>query len=273
VKVELGLALALASAVALNWGFFTQHGAAVVLPPLQLRQPVRSLRLLLASRRWLTGFSVGIAGWACYVVALRYAPLSLVQSVSAGGLGVLALLVASAPGGHRLCRRELFAVAVSVVGLFLLGCSLSGEHTVGFEPLPGSVALWLTVLVLAAAAAAGSIRFGLPAAAGLGIAAGTLYATGDIATKAAVISTALLVFVPVVLAAHGLAFVSLQFGFQRGGALATIGLATLFTNALPIAAGTTLFRERIPPGTLGDLRLGAFCLVTAGSVLLARTDP
>lgn len=273
MRVELGLALALASAVALNWGFFAQHGAAVVLPPLQVRRPVRSLRLLLASRRWLVGFSVGIAGWVCYVIALRYAPLSLVQSVSAGGLGVLALLVALTPGAPSLRRRELVAVAVSVLGLCLLGCSLAGARTAGIVPPAATVALWLALLALAAAAAAGAIGLGLPAAAGLGIAAGTLYATGDIATKAAVVSSALLVFVPVVLAAHGLAFVCLQLGFQRGGALATIGLATLCTNALPIAAGATLFQERLPPGALGDLRLVAFCLVTAGAVLLARADP
>jgi hypothetical protein len=82
--------------------------------------------------------------------------------------------------------------------------------------------------------------------------------------------TAGILLVPVVLASHGLAFVSLQLGFQRGGVLVTVGLATLLTNALPIAAGTALFHERLPSGILGDLRLLAFALVTAGAALLAR---
>ena len=83
-SLPAGLGLALASAGALNWGFFTQHGAASALPPLSLRRPLRSLRLLFGERRWLAGFLVGIAGWLLYVGALALAPLSLVQAVSAG---------------------------------------------------------------------------------------------------------------------------------------------------------------------------------------------
>jgi hypothetical protein len=37
-------------------------------------------------------------------------------------------------------------------------------------------------------------------------------------------------------------------GFRRGGALVTAGLATLLTNAIPIAAGMTIFHEPLPGG-------------------------
>jgi hypothetical protein len=70
------------------------------------------------------------------------------------------------------------------------------------------------------------------------------------------------------LACHGLAFAALQLGFQRGGALATAGVAMLFTNALPIAAGTTLFSEGL--GSVPALRVPAFALTIAGATLLAR---
>jgi hypothetical protein len=75
---------------------------------------------------------------------------------------------------------------------------------------------------------------------------GFFYGAGDVATKAAVGGGARLAFVPAVLAAHGLVFILLQLGFQRGGALATAGVATLFTNAVPIAAGMALFHEPLP---------------------------
>jgi hypothetical protein len=264
-----GLVLALGSTAALNWGFFTQHGAAGAMPPLSVRRPLASLRLLAASRRWLAGFLVGLAGWALYVAALKLAPLSLVQAVSAGGLGLLALLQWLAPGADRPCRREWWAVAVAVTGLVLLAVSLSAPSAAGTAPTRAAVALWLGVLALAGVAVGGTSRLGMPAAAALGAAAGVFYATGDVATKEAVV-TAGIVLVPVVLASHGLAFVSLQLGFQRGGVLVTVGLATLLTNALPIAAGTALFHERLPPGVFGDLRLVAFALVTAGAALLAR---
>ncbi len=242
MSLELGLCLALVSTVALNWGYFAQHGAAVALPPLHLRRPLRSLRALLGSRRWLAGFLVGIGGWGLYVEALSFAPLSLVQAASAGGIGVLALLVQFSPGTERLRPREWGAVALSLAGLGLLGISLAGSH-VSRAPSAGAVA------VVVGLAAVGAVAVGVAgrSAAARGAAAGILYAAGDVATKA-VVASAGLVFVPVVLAAHGLAFVFVQLGFQRGKALATVGLATLLTNALPIAAGAALFGERLPPG-------------------------
>src|SRR6267143_6639202 len=108
MSVGAGLALALLSAFALNWGWLEQHGAAQELPPLSLRHPVRALRSLFGDRTWLTGFVVGLAGWALYVAALALAPLSLVQAVTAGGIGLLALLVARDGG---LARRERAGVA------------------------------------------------------------------------------------------------------------------------------------------------------------------
>jgi len=97
------------------------------------------------------------------------------------------------------------------------------------------------------------------------------YAAGDVATKAAVGGGLAVAFVVAVLACHGLAFVALQLGFQRGGVLATAGLATLLTNALPIAAGTTLFGEGL--GSLPVVRVLAFACTVLGAALLARAAP
>jgi hypothetical protein len=260
-----GLVLALASACALNWGYFVQHGVAASLPPLSLRRPLASLRLLFGHLRWLVGFLVGIGGWVLYVAALALAPLSLVQAASAGGIGVLALLV----GRARLRRHELRGVAVSIAGLVLLAGSLAG-HTHHGSAAWGAVAVWVGASAVVAALAAGPLAGLLAGGAGLGVAAGVLYAAGDVATKAAVPGGTRLAFVPVLLACHGLAFVALQLGFQRGGVVATAGMATLFTNALPIAAGTTLFGEGL--GALPLLRVLAFACTVAGATLLARPD-
>jgi hypothetical protein len=188
------------------------------------------------------------------VAALALAPLSLVQAASAGGIGVLALLVP-----ERLTRTEKAGVAVAIGGLLLLAISLRGP-THGGHASSLSVLLWLGASAAAACCAA-AFRTG----AALGIAAGILYAAGDVATKAA--AGGRFVFVPALLAAHGLAFACLQLGFQRGRALTTVGLATLLTNSLPIAAGIVLFAE-----PAGPLRVAAFVLVVMGAVLLARTQ-
>jgi len=48
------------------------------------------------------------------------------------------------------------------------------------------------------------------------------------------------------------------------------GLATLATNALPIAAATVVLDEPLPSGALGAIRVVAFVAVVLGAVLLAR---
>jgi len=269
-QIGAGVTLALGSTAALNWGFVRQHGAAADLPPLTVRRPLQSLRLLFSHLRWLVGFVVGLAGWALYVAALRLAPLSLVQAVSAGGIGLLALLVERTTS-VRLTRREWASVALAVAGLTLLGVSLVGHAGSGRHGSSLEVAAWVTVSILAAAVVAGPLTTRLVAGAGFGLAAGLLYGAGDVATKAAVAGGVAAAFVAGALACHGLAFVSLQLAFQRGGALTTVGLSTLLTNALPIVAGTTLFHEGLPGGVLGVVRVLSFTCVVAGAAGLSST--
>jgi len=259
-----GLVLALGSALALNWSYFVQHGAAASLPPLTLRRPLRSLAALFGNRRWLVGFWTGIGGWILYVVALTLAPLSLVQACAAGGLAVLAALA-----GVR-SRRERLAVVTSVAGLVLLAISLAGHVRTSQHASLRDAAVWMLASVGLAALAAGPAANLLNRAAGLGMAAGVLYAAGDVGTKAAVSGGFHPAFVPALLACHGLAFVALQLGFQRGGALTTAGLATLWTNALPIAAGMFVFGDPLPGGALGAARVAAFAAVVVGAALLTR---
>ena len=254
-----GLVLAALSAVAINGGYALQHREAAALPPLSLRAPVRSLLSLFRVRWWLAGFVAGIGGWVLYVVALRLAPLSLVQACAAGGVGILAV------GVGRLARSEWIGVGAAFAGLVLLGLSLRA-HAAGGHGDWIAVALWMAASAGVALALAASVRSG-PA---LGTAAGVLYAAGDVGTKAAVAGGARLAFVPALLACHGLAFVCLQLAFQRGGRLATAGLAVLWTNALPIAAGTLVFGESLPPGARGAARVAAFALVLVGAIALSR---
>ena len=255
--IVAGLVLAVASAVAINGGYAMQHTAASRLPPLAVRRPVRSFRALVAQRRWLVGFLGGIGGWVLYVIALRLAPLSLVQAAAAGGIGVLAL------GGGHLQRSERLGVGAALAGLLLLGVSLGAHQPTG----RGSAAAVIVWMVVSVAVVPLLVR-ALPAGAGFGTAAGVLYAAGDVGTKGALAGGMRLWFVPALLACHGLAFVSLQLGFQRGDTLATAGVATLLTNSLPIVAGFAVFAESLPGGALGDLRVLAFVLVVLGAAAL-----
>jgi hypothetical protein len=272
VSAAAAFVLAAASALALNWGYFTQHQQASSLPPLRVRRPIRSLVLLFSNRRWLAGFTIGVGGWVLYVGALGLGSLSLVQGASAGGIGVLALLV-SRFGGIRLSQAEWLGVALAILGLVLLAVSLAGVIT--HSPFTGHasapwVGAWMAASIVTAAAFAAAIGRALAPGAGLGVAAGLSYAAGDVGTKAAVGGGAHLFFAAPVLAAHGLGFVFLQLGFQRGSALTTAGVATLFTNAVPIVAGMALYGDGVPAGALGVVRIASFAAVVAGAALIAR---
>jgi hypothetical protein len=264
----VALGLTLVSACLINWGYLTEHAAASRLPPLSPRRPLRSLRLLLGSRRWLAGFSAETAGFGLYVAAVALAPLALVQAVAAGGIGVLAYLVARTTG-TPLDARERLGVVVAIVGLALLGLSLAGgsEHGTAAGWIP--ITMWLGASIGVAALAVTSGATLLQGGAAFGVAAGVLFAAGDVSTKVMVDGSGHAVIVPAVIGFYGAGTIVLQLGFQRGRALTTAGIATLGTNAIPIGAAMTLFAEPLPAGLLGGVRIAAFAAVVAGAVALA----
>src|ERR1700751_1583792 len=126
-ETTTGLVLAPASAMLINIAYLREHDAAAHLPVLTMRRPVQSARLLLGDRSWLLGFAMESGGFLLYVAALVLAPLSLVQSISAGGIGVLEFASARL-ARRRGTRRELGGVVLSVLGLVALAISLVGGN-------------------------------------------------------------------------------------------------------------------------------------------------
>jgi hypothetical protein len=268
--IGLALVITLVSAIALNWGYLREHEAAGTLPALSIRRPLRTARLLLANRRWLTGFAAETAGWGLFVLALALAPLALVQAVSAGGIGILAALV-SRFRLTRLTPRERLGVGLSVAGLGLLGVSLTGGVDEGSEASWLALGLWLAASVVIAGLIVGAGRASVRGGPAFGAATGVMFGAGDVATKATVGGD--IALAPAVIASYGAGTLLLQMGFQRGGALVTAGLATLFTNAIPIAAGMTIFHEPLPGGAFGVIRAVAFITVIVSAIVLARKAP
>jgi len=270
-SLVIGLILALVTAAAFNWSWVAQHTITSRLPPLSIRYPWHSLGLLFGHRRWLFAFLVGLGGWALYILALRLAPLSLVQAVSAGGLALLAVLAQRAEG-VPLPRREWVGVWLAVAGLVFLSVSLAGGSNESGHGSWEAVAGWFLVSLVGMAVAIGPGARYLAPGAGFGLAAGLMYAAADVGTKAAVQGGWLLAFAPPIWACHVLAFTLIQLSFQRGRALATAGLSSFCTNALPIAAGVTIYHETTPPGVLGAMRFVAFGCVVVGAAVVARGE-
>jgi hypothetical protein len=270
-QTVIALLLALASTTLVSLAYLRQHDAVGALPALSLRHPVRSLRLLLGSRSWLTGFAMESSGFVLYVTALALAPLALVQTVTAGGVGILAF--ASARFAHRrLGRREAWGAGLAVGGLGLLAISLSeGSVSSGTGSL-AEILLWLGVTVGVAVLVFTSGRAFLGRGVGDGIAGGLFFATGDICTKLATQGGARWLFAVPLVACYVLGTSLLQIGYQSASALTVAGIATLLTNAIPIAAGMVLLDEPLPSGAFAVVRVLAFAAVTAGAILLAKPD-
>lgn len=271
IATAVALVLALASTALTNLAYLREHDAAAALPLLSMRRPLQSARILLEDRTWLLGFAMETAGFLLYAAALALASLALVQSVLAGGIGLLAYASARIAGRH-LSRRELAGVLVSVLGLVALAVSLAGGSEEGGSGSTGAILLWLGVtagaalLVLAVGRNLGSV------AVPNGIAGGLFFAIGDISTKIATQGGARLLFVLPLILGYSVGTGLLQIGYQAGAALTVAGLATLLTNAIPIAAGTIVLDEPVPSGALGVVRVLAFVAVTIGAVLLARPE-
>jgi drug/metabolite transporter (DMT)-like permease len=268
----MGLTLAFASALVTNMAYSLEHDAAAALPPLSPRRPFQSARLLLSNRRWLMAFGAESAGWLMYVAALRLAPLSLVQAVAASGVAVLAFATAR---GHpsRLAGREQAAVILAIAGLTLLAFSLVDTTESDHRPAVIGVIIWLAACGGGSAVLIGTpTRFGR--AASLGLAAGLLFADGDMSAKLVGYGGLWLVAIATLIVAYAAGTSVLQWAYQRGDALTAAGTATMVTNAVPIAAGFVLFGETLPRGVRAVLQIAAFgCLVVSAVALGHQQAP
>src|SRR6478672_7147438 len=184
--VIIGLALALACAVATSVAFLFKQRGAVLAPPVRVRHPLRSAVGLFGSRWFTIGWVVAIGAWALHVGALALAPLSIVQAVLSGGLVFLAV-IAERYFGFRLGHRQWAGVIVTAAGLAIIGLtsgSNAGE-TRRFA-LAALIAVECGVFVVATGVAATSSHRRIPPAAEgllLGAAAGALFGVSDIALK------------------------------------------------------------------------------------------
>jgi MFS family permease len=271
ISTAVALVLALLSTTLTNLAYLREHDAAAALPVLSMRRPLHSVRLLVADRSWLLGFAMETGGFLLYAAALALASLALVQSIGAGGIGLLAY-VSARMSDRQLSRRELSGVLLSVLGLLALAVSLVGGSGEGRSGSTAAILIWLGTSAALALLFLLLGRALLGVAVAAAVAGGLFFSIGDIATKVATQGGARISFVILLVLGYTLGTVLLQLGYQAGGALTVAGLATLLTNALPIAAGTIVLEEPVPSGAFGGVRVLAFAAVTAGAFLLARPE-
>ena len=275
-SVLLGLLLAVCCAVVALLGFLFKQRGAEGAPPVTWRHPVRSTVALFANKWWTLGIVVATGAWVFHVAALALAPISLVQSVIAGGL-VLLTPLADKVFGIKASRREWIGVALAAAGLALLAATLEGGADQAYDTFEAST-LWSYVALLAVAAVACCVAvLGDTPRAGvvLAIAAGLLWGASDVTIKAVAKdlgSDGLLTLLTVEAAAITvLSLVGLVVSarsLQLGPAVAVIALTSVAANIVTIASGPIVFAEPLPEGGGAiAVRMLAFAFVIFGAAL------
>jgi uncharacterized membrane protein len=275
LSVELGLALALATAVASLVGFLLKHRGAVQSPEVEWRRPLRSSLRLFRSRAYAVGMAVAMASWALHVGALSLAPISLVQTVIAGGL-VLLTVLANRVFGHDVTQREWIGVGMTAVGLAFLAATVGNTgDSAHADFAPATLATYIGFLT-----AAGTVTavMGWQTEAGaslVALSAGLLWGASDISIKAlsgtlgdrgAGVLVHPLALVILLLSLYGL-LVSTR-SLQRGRAVPVIAVTSAAANVATIAAGPIVFGEPMPSSSAGVVvRLLAFALVVTAAAL------
>ena len=275
LSVQIGLLLAVATAFFAVVGFLYKHRGAVGSPPVEWRRPVRTSLALFGNRWYVLGIVIAIGSWGFHVGALALAPISLVQSVIAGGL-VLLTVVADRLFAHNVTRREWIGVGLAALGLAFLAASLEGSG--GGAHSDYEAATLAIFLAVVAALAIGVAVFGwrtAHAGVALGASAGLFWAASDTAIKAqtGVFGQSLVdVFVsPLVLLIIVASFVGLTVSaksLQIGKAVPVIAMTTVAANAMTILSGPIVFGDPVPDDALGfTARILAFVLVMGAAAL------
>jgi hypothetical protein len=275
LSVQVGLALAVATALASIVGFLYKHRGAVESPDVEWRRPIWSSLVLFRSRWYALGVAIAMAGWGFHVGALALAPISLVQATIAGGL-VMLTAIADRFFGHRVTRREWIGVALAAIGLAFLAATLEGAadsaHS-DYEPTTlvifiGTVA---AIGIVVAVAGRSTPRAGVV----FGASAGLLWAASDTAIKALSgdlgegAAAVLLHPLAAVIAIASLAglLVSAR-SLQLGPAVSVIAVTSVAANSLTIAAGPIVFSDPLPEDSLAlAVRILAFALVICAAAL------
>src|SRR3954454_6914417 len=271
-SVQLGLLFALATAVTSIVGFLLKYKGADESPAVTLKEPVRSSLALFRSRWYTIGIIVATASWGLHVASLSLAPISLVQSVIAGGL-VLLTVIADRVFGYSVTKREWICVALVALGLAFLAATMEGtagnKHS---DYDPATLALYVGSAVAIGVLAAVLSRRTVAGGPALAVSAGLLWGASDVSIKALsdhLDRGAFGWIHPLALVILGASLVGLAVSarsLQVGEAVSVIALTSACANLCTIVAGPAVFGERLlsDPFELA-VRIVAFALVIGAS--------
>jgi hypothetical protein len=277
MTLQLGILLALVCAFATNLGFFYKHRGACAAAPVDIKHPFASARSLWTSKWFAIGMFVAIFAWGFHVAALALAPMSVVQSVLAGGV-VLIAVMAERLFGFQVGRRQWIGLGCTAIGLVLLGITLPAAHSAHSTFSTAAMVSFEAALLGIGGLLILGPRVGAPVehhGVMLGAAAGILFGVSDVAIKAltgivghgGILALASPWLAVTLLASVGAFYASAR-GLQTGEAVPVIAVTGTAANIAGIAGGIIVFGDPLPGHTLGIvLQSLAFVMVVVASAL------
>ncbi|MGH7410638.1 MAG: EamA family transporter [Candidatus Methylomirabilis sp.] len=238
---------------------------------------------------WLLGLFFQPLGYGFYLWALELAPLNIVQTTMSSGV-IIFVLFAVCFLGDRLDRLEWVAIGAVVLGMILLGISLSPDAESGRSLLDPRVVVNLSLILAGLSAAA---WFALATSGGphgrrvaLGVASGLLLGLASIYARGLALILAqsppgqllrhavATPYAALTLLVNMVGFFLLLGAFRGGRASIVLALSATLSNVVPIVSGMIALGEQLPPDLwLATSRLLALLLTLGGAALLVRLNP
>jgi hypothetical protein len=220
---------------------------------------------------------IATGAWVFHIGAMAMVPMTVVQSVLAGGVVLLAIMAERALGIH-VGPRQWCGLTMTAAGLVLLGLSLPAVHGAHSRfSVPAMIAFEGVLIVLGTLLIMGP-RIGASAhhhGAMLGAAAGMMFGVSDVAIKALTgmvgahgVIGLVSPWLTVTVLASVVAFYASAKSLQDGEPVAVIAVTATATNVAGILGGLVVFGDPFPSSITGiAVETLAFALVIVAAWL------
>jgi len=230
--------------------------------------------------KWSGGLVASALGWAIFVYALNYTPVSLARTIQGSGFIILAFFSILFLN-HRLKSWEWIGVIIITAGIIALGLSEPPEaKTVStiiyfrlLILLSGFVGLILLLYSLKK-----FLKFGFQWVIIFSIGAGTMLGLGDVSTKTLLNAisqhNSLLAFgliAPFLIICYLTGLMLLSRSYQHGRAILVTAVSDFLSRVVTILFGVFALGESFPASPLlKTLRISGLCAIILGAALMAR---
>jgi drug/metabolite transporter (DMT)-like permease len=276
------LFIALVASCLFALGLLMMKSRAYKLPVATGANTLRAIAAWIRDPVWSAGLVVQTVGYALNIVALSVAPISMVSVMMQGGIALF-VLFAVIFLGERARPREWAGIAITIIGMAILGASLSAGEAQ--TPTDNYAMILISIILLVVGFV--PLRIGRLQDNGVGaaISSGVIFGLASLYTKAmiddyAMRSTIELAYRIVsnpyvygVIVGNIVGMIALQNSFSSARGIIAMPLSSALSNIVPIVGGMIVFGERLPPeSNAATMRVVAFILTVFGSALLGNAQ-